>query len=34
MGIKSDKLDIMLLNAVRYTACQFAMEAMCWKCFA
>ncbi len=28
MGIKSDKLDIMLLNAVRYTACQFVRRVM------
>ena len=28
MGIKSDKLDIMLLNAVRYTACQFVRNVM------
>ncbi len=28
MGIKSDKLDIMLLNAVRYTACQFVRSVM------
>ncbi|MCI8269738.1 MAG: response regulator [Lachnospiraceae bacterium] len=28
MGIKSDKLDIMLMNAVRYTACQFVRRVM------
>ncbi len=28
MGVKSDKLDIMLLNAVRYTACQFVRHVM------
>lgn len=28
MGIQSDKLDIMLLNAVRYTACQFVRRVM------
>lgn len=28
MGIKADKLDIMLLNAVRYTACQFVRSVM------
>lgn len=28
MGTKSDKLDIMLLNAVRYTACQFVRRVM------
>lgn len=28
MGVKSDKLDIMLLNAVRYTACQFVRRVM------
>lgn len=28
MGIKSDKLDIILLNAVRYTACQFVRSVM------
>ncbi len=28
MGIRSDKLDIMLLNAVRYTACQFVRRVM------
>lgn len=28
MGVKSGKLDIMLLNAVRYTACQFVRRVM------
>ncbi len=28
MGIKSDKVNIMLLNAVRYTACQFVRRVM------
>ncbi len=28
MGVKSDKLDIVLLNAVRYTACQFVRRVM------
>ena len=28
MGVKSDKLDIMLLNAARYTACQFVRRLM------
>ncbi len=28
MGVKSDKLDIMLLNAARYTACQFVKRVM------
>ncbi len=28
MGTRSDKLDIMLLNAVRYTACQFVRRVM------
>lgn len=28
MGLKSDKLDIMLMNAVRYTACQFVRRVM------
>ncbi len=28
MGVKSDKLDIMLMNAVRYTACQFVRRVM------
>ncbi len=28
MGVQSDKLDIMLLNAVRYTACQFVRHVM------
>ena len=28
MGVRSDKLDIMLLNAVRYTACQFVRRVM------
>ncbi len=28
MGVRSDKLDIMLLNAVRYTACQFVRRIM------
>ena len=28
MGIKSNKLDIVLMNAVRYTACQFVRHVM------
>ncbi len=28
MGVQSDKLDIVLLNAVRYTACQFVRRVM------
>ncbi|MCI8864785.1 MAG: response regulator [Lachnospiraceae bacterium] len=28
MGVKSGKLDIMLLNAARYTACQFVQHVM------
>ncbi len=28
MGLSSDKLDIMLLNAARYTACQFVRRVM------
>ena len=28
MGVQSDKLDIMLLNAARYTACQFVRRVM------
>ncbi len=28
IGVKSDKLDIMLLNAVKYTACQFVRRVM------
>ncbi|MCI9486011.1 MAG: response regulator [Lachnospiraceae bacterium] len=29
MGVHSDKLDVMLLNAVRYTASQFVWRVMC-----